>query len=419
VSSFDQELDRRLNTLREKGLGRSLRRIESPQGVRIRINGRELVNFSSNDYLGLANHPALKEAAFRAVADHGVGAGASRLICGSLAPCHGLEEALAAFKHTAAALTFSTGYATALGTIPALVGKGDVVVLDKLAHACLVDAARLSGARLRVFAHNDLDALEDILKWADRGARSGGQAPSSELRPRVLIVTESVFSMDGDLAPLREIAELKERHGAWLFVDEAHATGVWGADRRGWVDECGLTDRVEVQMGTLGKALGASGGYIAGSRPLIDYLVNRARSLIFSTAPAPAAVAAAHAAVALVQSDEGRRRCDRLWERVGECRTTLSHCRRTVAEGRDVRRLTPATRDQPVSSSPIVPLILGEEAEAVRVAAALMDRGILLPAIRYPAVARGSARLRLTLSAEHTPEDLARLGQALASVVPR
>ena len=435
MSVFDQELDRRLTALREQGLGRALLRVESPQGIPIRVNGRELVNFSSNDYLGLANHSVLKEAAFRAVTEHGVGAGASRLVCGSLAPHHELEEALASFKGTQAALTFSTGYATALGTLPALVDKDDVVVLDKLSHACLVDAARLSGARLRVFAHNDLNHLEDILKWAGRErspkpeirspkpevgppASSLGLAPRS---PRVLVVTESVFSMDGDLAPLRELVELKDRHGAWLLVDEAHATGVFGASRRGLVDELGLTERVEVQMGTLGKALGASGGYIAGSRVLIDYLVNRARSFIFSTAPMPAAAAVARAALDLIQSEEGRRRGEQLWTRVAECRACLpAEMLDAVAPGRARRpdRADPSA-SLPRRPSPIVPLILGEEAEAVRVAAALLDHGFFIPAIRYPTVARGSARLRLTLSAAHTADDLRHLGEALRKAVPR
>jgi len=466
---LDQELDRRLAALRDQGLGRSLRRVDSPQGIRIRVNGRELLNFSSNDYLGLANHPALKEAALRAVTQYGAGGGASRLICGSLATHHELEEALAAFKGTAAALTFSTGYTTALGTIPTLVGKGDVVVIDKLVHACLVDAARLSGAKLRVFAHNDLNDLADILKWADRvrnpkpevrSPKSEIRSPTSDLRPpasgvrhpndrpRVLIVTESVFSMDGDLAPLREIVDLKDRYGAWLMVDEAHATGVFGASRRGLVDEFGLTDRVEVQMGTLGKALGASGGYLAGSRVLVDYLINRARSFIFSTAPVPAAAAAARAAVDLVQSDEGRRRGEQLWARVAECRAglpesvfdnrALGRARRPCGADPLVCLAETAHRDDspypfqagsegqkgrleasPEWSSPILPLIIGDEAEAVRVAAALLDQGVFIPAIRYPTVARGSARLRLTLSAEHTAEDLALLRQALAAVARR
>ncbi|HEY4984471.1 MAG TPA: 8-amino-7-oxononanoate synthase, partial [Verrucomicrobiae bacterium] len=295
MNDFDRELNQRLAALREQGLHRELRRVDSPQGPRIEIGGRMLLNFSSNDYLGLANHPALKAAAIKAVEKFGAGAGASRLICGSLAPFHELEETLAAFKGTEAALSFSTGYAAAIGTITALLGKDDIIIVDKLVHACIVDAARLCGAKLRVFAHNDLNDLEEILKWADsrrqswssipRAAGLSGNTLKRELQqPRTLIVTESVFSMDGDHAPLREIVELKNKHGAWLMVDEAHATGLYGKNRRGLAEELGMSDRIEIQMGTLGKALGASGGYICGSRVLIDYLVNRARSFIFSTA---------------------------------------------------------------------------------------------------------------------------------------
>jgi 8-amino-7-oxononanoate synthase len=297
VNLFDEELNRRLAALRQQNLHRELRRVDSPPGTRIQIGGRTLLNFSSNDYLGLANDPILKEAAIKAVEKFGAGSGASRLICGSLAPHHELEEALANFKGAEAALSFSTGYATAIGTICALLGKDDVIVLDKLVHACIVDAARLSGAKIRVFAHNDLDGLEKILKWA-KGQHCRPQNPNSSnsfLRKRTLIVTESIFSMDGDAAPLREIVALKEKYGAWLMVDEAHATGLYGKNRRGLAEESGVSGQIEVQMGTLGKAVGASGGYICGSRPLIDFLVNRARSFIFSTAPVPAAAAAATA----------------------------------------------------------------------------------------------------------------------------
>src|SRR5450756_1480904 len=233
VNDFDRELNQRLATLREQGLHRELRRVDSPQGPRIEIGGRMLLNFSSNDYLGLANHPALKEAAIRAVEKFGAGAGASRLICGSLAPFHELEETLAAFKGTEAALSFSTGYAAAIGTITALLGKDDIIIVDKLVHACIVDAARLCGAKLRVFAHNDLTDLEEILKWASRkdelheSQTKSGKLGTHVTRPsglkhRTLIVTESIFSMDGDHAPLKEIVALKEKHGAWLMVDEAH-----------------------------------------------------------------------------------------------------------------------------------------------------------------------------------------------------
>lgn len=397
MHSFNAELQQRLTAIREQGLLRELRRVDSAQGPRIKIGGQELINFSSNDYLGLANHHVLKEAAVRVVEKFGAGAGASRLICGSLAPFHELEETLASFKGTDAALTFSTGYAAALGTITALLGKDDIIIVDKLVHACIVDAAKLSGAKLRVFAHNDLNDLEDILKWADTKSRS--QKPDAT----ILIVTESVFSMDGDAAPLREIVALKEKHGAWLMVDEAHATGLYGVNRRGLAEASGVSDRIEIQMGTLGKALGASGGYICGSRKLVDFLVNRARSFIFSTAPVPAAAAAALAAIRLVQSSEGENLRAALWQNVN-----------TLASG--IRRLSnPSPPDQKNHNliqeyaAAILPLIIGDEARTVQYANRLRERGIFIPAIRYPTVARGSSRLRITLTAAHATTEIPEL----------
>jgi len=383
MNPFDQVLNRRLEVLREKGLRRELRRVDSAQGTRIKIGGKTLLNFSSNDYLGLANHPALREAAIMAVEKFGAGAGASRLICGSLAPFHELEEALAAFKATEAALTFSTGYAAAIGTIGSLLSKGDIIILDKLVHACILDAAKLSGATLRVYDHNALEDLEKILKWSAKQRTADTQ---------VLVVTESVFSMDGDTAPLREIVALKDQYGAWLMLDEAHATGLYGKNRRGLAEELGVSDRIEIQMGTLGKALGASGGFICGSRRLIDFLINRARSFIFSTAPVPAAAAAATAALHFVQSDSGKARRDSLWQR---CKQFNANC-----------------------VSAIHPLIIGDESKAVELAARLRSQGIHIPAIRYPTVARGAARLRVTLTAGHSAEDVAGLLIALNALSP-
>jgi 8-amino-7-oxononanoate synthase len=399
LPSFDAELNRRLESLREAGLYRELRKIASPQSTRITCDGRTFLNFSSNDYLGLANDTALKDAAIRAISDFGTGSGASRLICGSLSPHHELEETLAAFKGAEAALAFSSGYAAAQGTLGALLGKDDAVVLDKLSHACLVDAARLCGAKLRVFAHNDLSDLEDILKWADQRPRVAG------VTARTLIVTESVFSMDGDHAPLRELVALKEKYGAWLLVDEAHATGLYGANRRGLAEEMGIADQIEIQMGTLGKALGAAGGYIAGSRSLVDFLINRARTFIFSTAPLPAAAAAATAGVKIVQINEGevRRKC--LWER-------------TATVNKMPFFTNSRTRTAASLPSAIVPIHIGNEADAVAAAAALRALGVWIPAIRYPTVARGQARLRLTVTAGHSPADLAQLESALASLQP-
>ena len=395
MTDFNPELERRLDALRGRHLFRELRRVDSAQGPRIEIGGKSFLNFSSNDYLGLANHPILKGAAIKAVEKFGAGAGASRLICGSLAPFHQLEETLADFKRTEAALTFSTGYATAIGTICALLGKDDIIVLDKLVHASIVDAAKLSGAKIRVFRHNDLNDLEDKLKWA----RNESRHPSPVTR-QVLVVTESIFSMDGDAAPLKEIVELKSRHGAWLMVDEAHATGIIGKNGRGLADKLGVSGQIEIQMGTLGKALGASGGYICGSRVLIDYLVNRARSFIFSTAPVPAAAAAAAAAIQLVQSAEGKRRRKHLQTRVAELQSQI------------------ANRKSQIPGA-IIPIIIGDENEAVAAAAHLREQSIFVPAIRYPTVARGKARLRVTLTASHSAGDVTALNRALDEIVNR
>jgi 8-amino-7-oxononanoate synthase len=389
VNEFNAAVNERLSAIREQGLYRRLRRLDSPQSPRIEVEGKRLLNFSSNDYLGLANEPAIKEAAIKAVEQFGAGAGASRLICGSLGPYHELDESLAAFKGAEAALSFSTGYAAAVGTIGALLGKGDVVVIDKLAHASIVDGARLCGAKLRVFSHNDLNELEDILKWA----RSGSPAGESHERRRVLIATESVFSMDGDHAPLREIVELKNKYGAWLMVDEAHATGLYGKHRRGLAEEFGVSNEIEAQMGTLGKALGASGGYICGSRALIDLLINRARSFIFSTAPVPAAAAAAAAGARFVQSEAGGLRRNLLWERVEQFHGLL---------------------ERPASfRSAIIPIIIGNETKAIEAAAGLLEKNVFVPAIRYPTVARGEARLRVTVTASHEEADVKALARIL------
>jgi 8-amino-7-oxononanoate synthase len=384
MSTLDRHLSGELQRLTEANLRRSLRVIERAEGVLLTIGGREIVSFSSNDYLGLASHPVLAEAMAEGARRWGTGATASRLICGTTAEHAALEEELASAKGTEASLVFSTGVAAAMGTIPALVGRGDVVILDKLAHACLIDGTHASGAKMRVFPHNDLGKLESHLRWARETHPEG----------KILIVTESVFSMDGDLAPLREIVELKERHGAWLLLDEAHAVGVRGNGIQGVAGELGLIDRIEVQMGTLGKAFGVSGGYIAGSRVLIDFLINRARSFIFSTAPSPAVAAACRAALRVVCSEEGDRR-----------RTTL---RGHIALLSSLLRTAPA-------ESAIIPMILGSEERALAEAARLFEAGFFVPAIRYPTVPKNTARLRISLSAAHTSEQIRGLAYALGA----
>ena len=390
--AFEEELSSRLKEIRHQGLYRELHRIDSPQGPHIEMDGKSFLNFSSNDYLGLANDPALKEAAAEAVRKFGAGAGSSRLLCGSLAPHQVLDETLAAFKGAEAALSFSSGYAAASGVICALFDSNDVIAVDKLVHACIVDAARLSGAKLRVFGHNNLNDLEKILRWAD--SRHAAPALSqTDRRPRTLIVTESIFSMDGDQAPLREMARLKEQFGAWLMVDEAHATGLYGKHRRGLAEECVVDKQIEIQMGTLGKAFGSAGGYICGSRLLIDYLINRARTFLFSTAPVPAAAAAATAGVRLVESKAGEERRTQLWTNVA----ALSH--HIDSQG-----------------GAIIPMMIGEEGKAMQIKSALMNQGVFIPAVRFPTVARGQARLRLTMTAAHSRADVEFLLTALRAL---
>jgi 8-amino-7-oxononanoate synthase len=385
-----QSIASELDDLRSRALLRHLREIDSPQQPAMELAGKKLINFSSNDYLGLATEPALREAAKAAIDEYGVGAGASRLVCGTLSPHVRLEEALAHFKRTEAALAFTSGYAAALGTLGALLRKDDVVILDKLSHACLIDGARLSGAHVRVFPHNHLGKLESHLCWARE------HFPDA----RVIVATESVFSMDGDWAALPEIVEIKDRHGAMLLLDEAHAVGVIGANGRGLADQLGLAARVDIHMGTLSKALGVSGGYIAGSRRLIELLVNRARSFIYSTAPPPAMAAAGTAAVEFMMSPAGEKRRQAL--------------RANLAQFADEM---PALFDgERKIQSAIIPIVIGHARAALEAAQVLADKGFLVPAIRFPTVARDSARLRITLSARHTPRQIAALCAVLRNI---
>ncbi len=387
VNDMQQCLHEELAGIDSAGLRRRLRQLDSAQGVRINLEGRELLNFSSNDYLGLANDPILKRAASKAIEEFGAGSGSARLICGSQSPHHQLENALAAFKGTESAICFSSGYAAALGVLPVVVGEGDTVVIDKLVHASLIDGVRLSGAKLRVFKHNNLEDLERILQWAAR--REG----------HILVITESVFSMDGDLAPILNLVELKEKYGAWLMVDEAHATGLFGKGRRGLIEEFGVGDRVDIQMGTLGKALGSAGGYICGSQQLVDLLINRARSFVFSSAPVPAQAAAAKAAVDWVQTGEAEIARTRLWGLVDQLKNGL------IQSGWQL----------PVVRSAILPLVIGSESDAANLSDHLLAAGVFVPVIRYPTVARGKARLRITVSAAHSPEDVSQLLEALGN----
>jgi 8-amino-7-oxononanoate synthase len=381
--------DQILSRLRQQSLFRELRNIDEIQGPVVKMGDHTVVNFASNDYLGLSQHPSVKAAAKTAIDRYGVGSSASRLVSGSQFPHRKFEEDIAGFKGTESALLFSTGYAAAVGAICSLVGQGDVIILDKLAHACLIDGAKLSGAYLRVFPHNNVTKLKHHLEWAQR------VYPQS----RILIVTESVFSMDGDLGDLAAIVELKNQFRALLFVDEAHATGVIGPQGSGLVNALGLKQQVEVQMGTLSKAFGVSGGFICGSRTLTQLLVNRARSFIYSTALPSACAAAGSAALQIVRSGEG----DALRSRLRNNVFLLAKSLVTLA------------RKNPQPASAIFPVVIGDEAKALRLAESLLAHGFLVPAIRYPTVARGAARIRIALSSSHTPKQIDTLSGAIVA----
>lgn len=375
-----------LDELRAQELWRELRPLDDSHGILVCAGDREWINFSSNDYLGLAHSQEMQAALEDGIAKYGGGSGASRLVCGTHRSHVTLEEALAHFKGTEAALTFSSGFAVALGTIPALVGTGDTIILDKLCHASLVDAARLSGATIRVFPHNHLDKLERLLQTA---------------QGRVLVVTESIFSMDGDAAPLKEIVELKSRHGAWLMVDEAHAVGVLGPQGRGLSAALGVDQQVDLHLGTLSKAFGLSGGYLTASRQVIDLLINRARSFIYSTAPPMHLAHALTTMIDLISSRRGDLLRSKLQSNVGQAVQLL----------KDIGMSPPAVQ------AAILPVIIGEASQALAASARLRDSGFLIPCIRYPTVARGSARLRITLSAEHSVSQITALGSALQAAL--
>jgi len=395
--SLDAFCEKQLMEIRSRGLHRQLRTVETAQSSSIRVDGVTVHNFSSNDYLGLVNDPMMKDCLQEAIESYGVGSGASPLISGALQPLHDLQKEIADLKKTESALVFNTGYATATGTLSALFGVNDILILDKLSHACLVDGAKMSRARLRICRHNDMNDLERLLKWA---SREMDRRPESE-RGHVCVIIESVYSMDGDVAPLEACVRLKDQYGAWLMVDEAHATGVLGERGEGLVGSFGYSDQVEIQMGTLGKAIGCSGGFIAGSKSLTDLLTNKARSLIFSTAPSPLVVTAARKGIEICRSEVGRERRRRMFGLVNAFWNALPvEWRHHVGQG-----------EKP--DTPILPWQVGDAVVAVRLSDDLKARGYFVPAIRYPTVSRDSARLRITLSASHTEELVRDLAQVL------
>jgi glycine C-acetyltransferase/8-amino-7-oxononanoate synthase len=376
------EIAERLAQLEELGLYRRLRLVSGPQGPRVVLDGRPVLLLCSNNYLGLADHPRVREAAAEAAMRWGVGAGASRLVSGGMTVHRRLEEALAEFERTEAALLFGSGYLANVGVISSLAGRGEVVFSDELNHASIVDGCRLARAETFVFRHCDIDHLA----WGLRQAEGRGG----------LIVTDGVFSMDGDVAPLAEIVELARRHDARLVVDEAHGTGALGPGGRGAVAEAGLDGEVDVIVGTLGKALGSYGAYVACDGELAQYLINTARSLIFSTAPAPPAAAGALAALELLR--EQPRRVDKLQRNAETLRSELAR------EGFEVTG----------AQTQIVPLIVGDAHLTMRVCEAALERGVFAQAIRPPTVPEGTSRLRLAVMASHTRSELREAAQALA-----
>lgn len=389
-TSLDHVLGASLDRLTRAGLRRTLvpigRRRED--GI-VEIDGRDVVDFASNDYLGLAADGRLRAAATRALARDALGAGAARLIAGN-APAHeSLERELATFKRTEAALLFASGYLANISTIPALVGRRDVIYGDALNHASVIDGCRLSGAEFRVFPHGDLDALAAMLA-ADRGAHR-----------RRLIVVDGVFSMDGDLAPLDRIVALARETNAWTYVDDAHGTGVLGTAGRGAAEHWGVEGEIDVVMGTLGKAVGTAGAFVCGSRTLIDFLMHRARGFVYTTGTPPALAAATLAAVRLVAAEPWRRE-------------------RLHANARRLREGLAAIGSRPPGPADghIVPIVVGDAERTVRLGHALRDRGFLVGAVRPPTVAVGAARLRVTASAAHTDQQIDGLLAALTHLLP-
>ena len=371
LRDFEQEI----KNLEARHLRRQLRITESPSDTTITIEGRRFICMASNNYLGLANHLTVKRAAIEAIEQWGVGAGAARLISGTMTPHDQLEQELAQYKQVEATLTFGTGYTTNLGLIPALIDRNGLILADRYCHASLIEACRLAKATLRVFHHNDVEHLEKLLKKREKA------------RP-TLVVTEGVFSMDGDLAPLPDLLTLCQQHEAALVIDDAHGTGVMGKNGRGTIEHFGLNPQDAIQMGTLSKAIGTGGGYIAGTADLKEYLLNTAKAFIYTTAQPPAIAAAASAAIRIIQHEPARR--EKLWKNRDTLHAALTGLGFQLTE----------------TQSPILPITVKSSETALKMSQALYDAGIYVPAIRPPTVPKNSSRLRLTVSSEHTEEQL-------------
>ena len=370
-----QYLDEALAQLERDGLHRSLRQLQGEQLPRARFDGRDVINLSSNNYLGLTTHPKMREAALEAVRSLGVGTGSVRTIAGTMDLHMELERRIAAFKKTEASVVFQSGFAANAGTVSALLGKGDLILSDELNHASIIDGARLSRADIKVFPHRDVAALEKLLH------------ETRDVKRR-LVITDGVFSMDGDIAPLPQIAALARAHGAIMMIDDAHSSGVLGRAGRGTVDHFDIHGQVDVQVGTLSKAIGVLGGYVCGSKSLIDYLYHRARPFLFSTSHPPAVAAACLVAFDVLEQEPER--IQRLWSNTKRFKDGL------LGLGFNTGK----------SETPITPVMVGEGDLAMRFSDRLFERGVFAQGIGYPTVAKGKARLRTIVTATHTDEDL-------------
>src|SRR6201993_1426193 len=383
-----QYISDQLNELRGKGVAPRLRVLEGEQKPVCIFDGREVINLASNNYLGLTTHKSLRKAALDAVKRYGVGAGAVRTIAGTMKIHMELEEQIAKFKNVEACVVFQSGFPANAGTVPAVLGKEDLIVSDELNHASIIDGARLSKATINVFKHKDIQDCERILQ------------EHASFPGKKLIITDGVFSMDGDIAPLPQLCDLAEKHNCIMMVDDAHASGVLGRGGRGSIDHLNCHGRVHIQVGTLSKAIGAMGGYVCGSRDLIDFLYLRARPFLFSTSHPPATAAACMAAFSLLDSPAGEKLVTKLWA------NTRLFKRELKKRGFQLK----------ASETPIVPIHVGDAAKAFEFSKKLFDAGVFAPAVGYPTVAEGKGRLRAIVSAGHKKEQLVKAADILAEV---
>lgn len=368
-------IDNELKRLKGEGLYRKLKLVKGEQGARVRLNGREVINLSSNNYLGLASHPELKKASILAAEKYGCGSGASRLICGNMELHEKLEEKIASFKRAESAVLFNSGYTANLGTISSICGREDIIFSDKLNHASIIDGCLLSGAELKRYSHKDMNILERLLKNTPRSKKK-------------LIVTDGVFSMDGDIAPIKEIVKLAKKYSALVMLDDAHATGVLGKTGRGTAEHLRLDNGIDITMGTLSKALGSFGGFVAGSKKLIDFLINKARGFIYTTSLPPAVIASSIEAIKIVEREHSLR--DSLWRNVNYLKKGLKN------EGFNTME----------SQTQIIPILIEDTRKTIEMSQMLLKEGVFVQGIRPPTVPQGKSRLRVTVTAAHNKDDL-------------